>query len=309
MKNLKLYGIIILILFFLMAGCSGEEDQAVNSLDTASETYFTDIETQMEYFENGGIAFQNINGIFTIGWRNFFRTNVLFGEPAGHAFAVASDRIQNNPPRPLHGGLDMGEIDIVFDNNRVEMIKRDHPLGGTVYMAGPHPGNPPVNPLVFIPNIDYMFEITGSQYFPASDIILHSPAALLEISSHAHGQKIRPDNDLILEWTGGISGTGVVLHVVPLRGNFQNPIGPGNRPGRLLAPLPPLLPHGIIKRLDDNPGQYTFTTDEIQNLIRRSGAEAIVCGVSQWESENVSLNNLRLKTILQNEDRVFLNVD
>ena len=75
------------------------------------------------------------------------------------------------------------------------------------------------------------------------------------------------------------------------------PPPPGPHPGR-----------AIVEILDSNPGQYTFTAEQIQNLISEFGADKIVLDVTQFELGEVEHDDKVLHTAMRNGTSVMLNV-
>jgi len=314
----KVYIISVLFMFFIAfwSGCSEVNEPAVNEAGSETDVYFSDVETQLDYFEGGGMPLTETEGVFSIGWRDLQHPQLPASDVRGHAFAVVFPEAPDLFQRPLHGGIDMGTVNISFNDNQIELGKRVNRQGGIVYALRPFPGSLQQDQLTFIPDIDYHFEVSGSDLFLASTVVLHSPPALIAITSVTNGQVFDPSQDLTIEWTGGSTDSGVILHVLP--GGLPPHAGPGmfqgrgNRPGfnsrmgGTFPLLPPLSPHGIVVRLDDNPGTYTFLTGDIQNLLSNSNSTAIFCSVSQWEVNEVTINDRVVKTVIQNGDRVRL---
>jgi hypothetical protein len=79
--------------------------------------------------------------------------------------------------------------------------------------------------------------------------------------------------------------------------NPGHPPPPGPHPGRAL-----------VKILDNNPGQFTFTAEQIQNLISEFGADKIVVDVSQFNLGEVQNDGKVLRTAMRNSSSVMLNV-
>jgi hypothetical protein len=74
---------------------------------------------------------------------------------------------------------------------------------------------------------------------------------------------------------------------------------------------PPTGPHpgrAIVVILDNNPGQYKFIAEQIQNIISEFGADKIVIDISQFELGEVEHDDKVLHTAMRNGTSVMLNV-
>ena len=217
----------------------------------------------------------------------------------------------------------MGSVYINYQTNQLEMRKLVGPQGGVVYSLGHRPGPGMVNTLEYIPNTTYEFEATGSTNFDPIQIDVTSPPALLNISSHSLGDTISVASDLALGWSGGKADSGIVIHIHPAHfrpiGNRpapgQMPV-PGSRPpqggpghGGLMPPPPPISPNSIIVILDNNPGTYTISASDLQDLVNQTSAQGIICGVSQVEHNEIDHNGELVRAVLHNGDRVGLMIE
>jgi hypothetical protein len=320
MKIMQLGFLGISILLMIVFGCSVGNEPETNSQDSEVSEGLTIADGQMDLLEQSGHPLEDFKAIFSLGWKEIFVPMLLTAETAGHAFAVAFEQPISQQPRPFNGGIDMGSVFINYQTNQLEMRKLVSPVGGVVYSLGHRPRPGIVNNLEYIPNITYEFEVTGSANFDPLQIDLTSPPALLSINSHSIGDTISAASDLTLDWTGGNADSGVVIHIHPAR--FR-PIGvrpapgqmpvPGQRPPQggpghrgLMPPPPPISPNSIIVVLDDNPGSYTISASDLQNLINQTSAQGIICGVSQMDLQEIDHNGEQVRAVLHNGDRVGL---
>jgi hypothetical protein len=227
----------------------------------------------------------------------------------GMAFAVAfGDQNTESPDFPRFG-LDMGTINIEYLENQIEMHKIFHQRRGTAYSLFHRPFGGSDVLLEYLPSTEYTFNVSGSESFAPTSITLLSPAALIDITSHNHGDVIAPQQDLTITWDGGNVDGKIAIRVMPhfnprQNGGIKGMHNPGNNP-----PFPGPHPgRAIVEILDNNPGQFTFTAEQIQNLISEFGADKIVVDVSQFDLGTVEQDGKVLHTAMRNGTSVILNV-
>jgi hypothetical protein len=162
--------------------------------------------------------------------------------------------------------------------------------------------------LEYVPDTEYTFNISGSDNFAATTIRLLSPASLINITSHSHSDIIDPTQDLTIIWDGGNPDGKIALR---LMAHFKPEKGIGingeHRPGH----PPPPGPHpgkAIVEILDNNPGQFTFTAEQLQRIISDFGADKFVVDVSQFDLGEVEQDGKVLHTAMRNGNSVMLNV-
>jgi hypothetical protein len=315
--NRKVFiGLMVFAAFLVFWGCSEVSQPEVDSQYLYASQSFTMIENDIEFMERGGMPLSDSKAVFSIGWRELMDPSGGTSEVAGHASAVAFEEATASRPHPFGGGIDMGTVYLNYNSNQLEMHKMVGREGGIVYILSHRMPGSTGPELGFVPNTVYEFETTGPSVFDPVQLGITSPPALLELTSHTAGQAISASEDLTLTWSGGKANTGVVLHVHPALNN-----DPGQRPGPGFGPRPPhggrpphgqpfppapLSPNALIVVLNDNPGTYTFSSQNIQELINTSGASEIVCGVSQLDVNEVSPNGEVLRVIMHNRDGVRL---
>lgn len=317
-SQLGFLGISILLMFVF--GCSVGNEPDTNSQYSEVSEGLAIADGQMDLLEQSGYPLEDCKAIFSLGWKEIFVPMLSTTETAGHAFAVAFAQPLSQHPRPFNGGIDMGSVSINYQTNQLEMRKLVGPGGGVAYSLGHRPGPGMANTLEYIPNTTYEFDVTGSANFDPLQIDLTSPPALLSFTSHSLGDTISAAGDLTLDWTGGNADSGLVIHIHPA--HFR-PIGvrpapgqmpmPGQRPPHggpgqrgLMPPPPPISPNSIIVVLDDNPGSYTISSSDLQDLINQTSAQGIICGVSQMDLQEIDLNGELVRAVLHNGDRVGL---
>ena len=308
---------IILLTFW---GCTASNEPDTNAAFSEVREGSTIADGQLDLLEQSGHPLQECKAIFSLGWKEMFVPMLSGTETAGHAFAVAFETPLNQRPRPFGGGIDIGSVYIQYQTQQLEMVKLVNPEGGVVYSLGHRPAAGMTQKLEFIPEETYTFEVAGSANFDPLQIDLVSPPALLDFTSHTMGDTISAGSDLTLVWSGGKADSGVVLHIhpghvrplgthpapgqMPLSGHKPPRGGPG--PGGLMPPPPPISSHSIIVVLDDNPGTYTLAANELQNLVNQTGAQGLICGISQLDVKEIEHNGEQVNAVLHNGDRVGL---
>lgn len=322
---------ILAIAIFI--GCSDS-----NSIDTdqlATETFDTYASVLTEDFtrlDATGVPMDSTDGIFSIGWNEFYDPITNDTITHGHAFAVTFDVANTQGPRPIKNGIDMGSVFINYHNNHIELEKIVNPFGGILYSLFPRPNTG--NVLEFIPNEVYEFEITGSSSFSPVNIPLTAPSALMNFTNLANFDTIDVNNDLLLTWSGGTSADPVAIHILPQmffqpllqerignfgqgnHGNYNSGFGngPGFRhgghPGIGPHPLPfPMPIHmGIFEVLPNNPRQYTVAAADLQNLLSNTNATGIICHISQLNAVEVDHEGRTLRAAMRNGDQLMLNM-
>ena len=160
-----------------------------------------------------------------------------------------------------------------------------------------------------MPNTEYQFEVTGSEYFAPITITVTSPAELMNITSPTFGKVINPDEDLTINWECGNEGkVGIRLMPAfrPHRGHDGGSGGMHGGPGH--DPIPP-MDRVIFVILDENTGTYTFAAQQIQELINGIPAEGLRAEVSQMDFGEVQHQNGMLHTAMRNGNSVMLRLE
>lgn len=308
--NLNQFKIVLfLFLVLAIAGCKSDLNSPDGPDAEAMELLkFETIESDIALLKNGGMPLPAGDGVFSIGWNEIFRPFNDDSTVKGMAFAVAfGDRNTETQNFPRIG-LDMGTITIQYAQNQIEMHKIFHQRRGIAYSLFNRPFGGSDILLEYFPNTEYTFNISGSENFPPSTITLLSPASLINITSHNHQDVIDPTQDLTITWNGGNAEGKIALRVMAhfnppqgggLKGNHNqgHPPFPGPHPGR-----------AIVEILENNPGQFTLTAEQIQNLISEFGADKIVVDVSQFDLGTVEQDGKVLHTAMRNGSSVMLNV-
>lgn len=320
---------LFVLVFGIFAGCSDSDGFDARQLESDTyEAYEIVLSDDFDRLAASGVVIDSTNGIFSIGWNQFFNPMTNDTLTHGHAFAVVSDTVNSPRPRPMRNGIDIGSVFINYQSNHIELQKIVHPAGGVLYTLFSRPmfGNV----LGFVPGEIYEFEVTGSSTFGAVNIPLTAPPALLDFTSHANGDVIDPNTDLTLTWSGGVADDPVAIHILPdvmfqpligggqVVGNYNIGPGyrsgpgfrPGGRPGPMPHPLPlPLPVHaGIFEVLPNNPGQYTVSAADLQNLLNGTNATGIICHISQIDAAEVQHEGRILRAVMRNGDRLRLGV-
>ena len=295
-------GILLPVLFF---GCS-KNTVAPSSQPTDDQlTKSAVVESDMGVLNNEGIPMRDCNGVFALGWNELFGPIRWNDEINGHAMAlVFGDSLH---PRPfIRDGIDVGTIYINYNSEQIQLEKRVGPDGGVFYSLYPRFFDD--GRLDFVPGANYEFEITGSSNFTALNFTLTAPNDLIHIDTPVEDSTINSNSDLTLQWSGGTSEDPIAIRLMPV----QPPIPPRHQPrdgGGMHPPmqLPP-LGDPVFILLDSNPGEYTIAASTIQNLINQTGANKLVCVVSQIDKNEVQHDGKDLRFVMHNGDSVLLNV-
>ena len=292
--------------FFLLIGCQSEPNSPDQNNSLNDQAMFKTVNTDLAFMKDGGMSLDSAAGVFSIGWNEMFRPFESNSEVKGMAFAVAFGERGTDLFHLRKFGLDMGNVFINYAGNQIALHKRFHEMRGVAYNLFERPfGNcNPENLLEFIPNTEYQFEISGSEAFAPITISLISPNALMDITSPANRQVIDPTQELTINWEGGKEGkVGVRLmpHVRPHR-------GPGGGPGRMGENHPP-FDRIIFVILETNTGTYTFTAEQIQEILNGIQADGLMTEVSQMDFGEVEHENGILHTAMKNGSSVMLRIE
>ncbi len=266
------------------------------------------IGSDLSLLKEGGMDIERADGIFSIGWNEIFRPFDTGSEVMGSAFAVAFGEDAGTFPHFRKFGLNMGSVFINYASNQVEMHKHSDDHRGVAYTLFKKPFGQSNNMLEFIANEEYEFEVTGSEQFTAATFTLTSPEALIDITSHNHADEIDLAQDLTLTWDGGnLEGKVGIRLMAHFRGHHgqRGPNGNGGPKGP-----PPRSPMEtiIFVVLDSNTGEYTFTAEQVQQLLRNNGTQHIVAGVSQMDFQEVEHDSKILNMVMRNGNSVMLSV-
>ena len=300
--------LVFLFMVLAIAGCKSDVNSPEGTNVEVLELYkFETIESDLALLKGGGIPLPEGDAAFSIGWNEIFRPFDDDLHIKGMAFAVAfgdTNTQSSNFPRL---GLDMGTISIAYAGNQIEMHKMFHHRRGTAYSLFNRPFGGSDVLLEYVPSTEYTFNISGSENFSATTISLLSPASLINISSHNHCDLIDPQQDLTITWDGGNSEGKIAVRVMA---HFK-PQHVGGMKGKHHPGIHPPGPHpdgAVVVILDSNPGQYTFTAEQIQNLISELGADKIVIDVSQFDLGEIEHEGKVLHTAMRNGTSVMLKV-
>ena len=300
--------LLFIFLVLVIAGCKSDVNSPEGLNAEALELYkFETVESDLALLKGGGMPLPEGDAVFSIGWNEIFRPFDDDSHIKGMAFAVAFGDTNigfTNFPRL---GLDMGTINIGYAGNQIQMHKMFHPRRGTAYSLFNRPFGGSDVLLEYVPSTAYTFDISGSENFTATTITLLSPASLINITSHNHSDLIDPQQNLTITWDGGNSEGKIALRIMAhfnpqhsggMKGKHHPGIHPpGPRPGR-----------AVVVILDSNPGQYTVTAEQIQNLISELGADKIVIDVSQFDLGEIEHEGKVLHTAMRNGTSVMLKI-
>ena len=307
MFNKTIFIIFFTIVFTTLFVSCNEVNSPGEDLFQQEDSYEV-IGSDLELLKEGGLDIEGADGVFSIGWNEIFRPFDTGAEVMGSAFAVAFGEDAGTFPHFHRLGINMGSVFINYASNQVEMHKHSDERRGTAYTLFKRPFGRSENILEFIPNEDYEFEVTGSEQFSAATFTLTSPEALIDITSHNHADEINPTQELTLTWEGGIADEKVAIRLMAHFRGHHGQRGPhGNRDPKGPPPRSP-METVIFIVLDRNPGEYTFTAEQVQELLKNNGTQHIVAGISQMDIQEVEHEGKILHTVMRNGNSVMLKV-
>jgi hypothetical protein len=304
---LALLGILSLL---LLVSCQTDPNSPDANSNLSDQLSYSAVENDLALMKSGGMQLDSAAGVFSIGWNEIFRPYMDSSSIKGMAFAVAFGERPTDLPHFRKFGLDMGEIFINYSGNQVEMYKHTHPMRGVAYSLFERPFGhcESENLLQFVPNTEYQFEVTGSENFEPITITLTSPSALMDITSPTFGEVINPAEDLTINWEGGNEGK-VGIRLMP---DFRHRGGHDGRPGGGHGgPGPdqnPPMHRVIFIILETNTGTYTFSGEQIQELLNGIPANGLRAEVSQMDFGEVEHENGTLRTAMRNGNSVMMRI-
>lgn len=304
---LVLPGILSLL---LLVSCQSDPNSPDPNGNLSDQLSYSAVDTDLALMKSGGMIVDSAAGVFSIGWNEMFRPFMDSAEIKGMAFAVAFGERPTDLPHFRKFGLDMGEIFINYSGNQVEMYKHTHPRRGVAYSLFERPFGhcESENLLEFIPNTEYQFEVTGSENFEPITITLTSPSALMNITSPTFGEIINPAEDLTINWEGGNEGK-VGIRLMPdfrhRRGHDGGPGGGHEGPGPNQNPP---MHRVIFIILETNTGTYTFSAEQIQELLNGIPANGLRAEVSQMDFGEVEHENGILRTAMRNGNSMMMRI-
>ena len=307
MFNKTIFIIFFTIVFTTLFVSCNEVNSPGEDLFQQEDSYEV-IGSDLDLLKEGGLDIEGADGVFSIGWNEIFRPFDTGAEVMGSAFAVAFGEDAGTFPHFHRLGINMGSVFINYASNQVEMYKHSDDRRGVAYTLFKRPFGRSENILEFIPNEDYEFEVTGSEQFSAATFTLTSPEALIDITSHSHADEINPTQELTLTWEGGIADEKVAIRLMAHFRGHHGQRGPHGHGGPKGPPPRAPMETVIFVILDTNTGEYTFTAEQLQELLVNNGTQHIVAGVSQMDFQEVEHEGKLLHTVMRNGNSVMLKV-
>lgn len=306
MKNKLVLFFAALLTSIFLFGCKSEVNSPAGNESLTDQLSYQTVDNDLALLKDGGMPLDSAAGIFSIGWNEIFRPFMDSSRIKGMAFAVAFGERESGLLHFRKFGLDMGNIFINYSGNQVEMYKHTHPMRGIAYSLFERPFGhcESENMLEFIPNTDYQFEVSGSENFAPIIITLTSPSELMDITSPTNGEILDPTKDLTINWEGGNEGK-VTLRLMPHLRPPQR--GPHGRHGEPPQPPPP-FDKVIFVILDNNPGTYTITAAQIQEMLNGIQTDGLMAEVSQMDFGEVTHPNGTLETAMRNGNSVIMRI-
>ena len=307
-KNLLIAAVVALC--FAATGCQDVAEPEAGLATATAATVGDASADEISRLADMGIDLEGIDGVVAISWRERGR-NTDTPELVGRAMAVAlGEAADDNSRRP---GIDMGDVVVNAPESDIALLRRER-RGGSIFYS--NLGKPSENPGVSVPfaaGASYTFDVSGAGDVAPANYSLTAPAALMEITSHAKDDVIGTSEDLVLEW-GGDSGSTVMLRVVArkARGEASGERGRGNRGRgkRGHRGRPPLNDGShLVEKFDTNPGGYTLSAAQLQELIGDADMDKLVVIVSQMDVSDFDAEGSTFKGIVRDGDAVVLTVE
>ncbi len=285
---------------FVFTACNEVNSPQRDSFLADKNNSFETIDSDLFLLKEGGMDIDAAAGIFSIGWNEIFRPFDDESHIMGMAFAVAFGE-----PNDFHKfGLNMGSVFINYGDHQTELHKRTNDRRGTMYSLFKRPFGDSDQLLEFIPDMEYAFQVTGSDAITAFSFSLMSPSALMDITSHEHGNVIDPSQDLTITWDGGNADGKVAVRLMAHIRHDKGPRGKGPK-----GPRHPHPDHIIFEILDTNTGEYTFSSTQIQELLSNVDSAHLMVGVSQMDIGEVEHDSKVFHTVMRNGNSVMLSVE
>ncbi len=285
---------------FLFFACNDVNSPEERNLDFLENSSFQTIESDLALLKDGGIPIDESDGVFSIGWNEVFRPIDDESLIRGMAFAVAFGEVNDF----YKFGINMGSVIINYGDHNLELHKKSNDRRGTMYSLFKRPFGHSDQLLEYIPNIEYEFQVTGSDAITAFSFSLMSPSALMDITSHEHGNVIDPSQDLTITWDGGNADGKVAVRLMAHIRKDKGSRGKGPK-----GPRHPHPDHIIFEILETNTGEYTFTSAQIQELLSNVDSAYLMVGVSQMDIGEVEHDGKVFHSVMRNGNSVKLKVE
>jgi hypothetical protein len=290
---------------FLIIACNDVSGPEEGNFDLLENSSFQTIESDLVLLKEGGMPIDESDGVFSIGWNEVFRP-IDESQIRGMAFAVAFGEINDF----YKYGINMGSVLINYGDHQIELHKKINDRRGTMYSLFKRPFGHSDQLLDYIPNIEYEFTVTGSDVLSPFSFSLTSPSALMDITSHEYSNVIDPSQDLTITWDGGNTDGKVavrlMVHFRPDKDGRKHGGKDRRGPHHHHHPHPN---HIIFEILDTNTGEYTFTSEQIQQLLINIDSAHLMVGVSQMDVGEVEHDSKVFHTVMRNGNSVKLKVE
>jgi hypothetical protein len=288
---------------FLIIACNNVNSPEDRFSGFEENSSFQTIESDLALLKDGGIPIDETDGVFSIGWNEIFRPIDDELHIRGMAFAVAFGEVND-----FHKfGINMGSVIINYGDHQTELHKKTNDRRGTMYSLFKRPFGHSDQLLEYIPDIEYEFQVTGSNAISPFSFSLTSPSALMDITSHEHGNVIDASQDLTITWEGGNADGKTAVRLMAHMRQDKGPRGKGPK-----GPRPSRHPHPdhiIFVVLDSHTGEYTFSSTQIQELLSKDDSAHLMVGVSQMDISEVEHDGKVFHTVMRNGNSVKLSVE
>ena len=300
---------LMLILAVAMVACTENASgpntsEVLNSGDLA---LLLAVQDDVQQLDDGGIVpLDSAYGVFSIGWNQFITPDQQEETTGSHAFAVAYDELSAIGIRRKAGGVDLGDVSISYAGNSIALSEKATRMGGFIYSLFNHPRNTTAQEIEFVGGETYQMIISGSDNFTPLTVALTAPSSAISVDSPANGDTVDAAQDLVINWSGGTTDDPVLLKIVA----HDRPGGPkgrhGHKPGD--RPMPHEMPGAVFVTLDNNPGTYTVTAAELQDLLGDAASQHLAVHVSQVVKSTITHDGNPYIAALRTGDRVILTI-
>lgn len=324
--KLFIFGLSAFSIFLIFACEQSAEPKIETPLDYNSALIRSfDDEIQLIYDNRSDLNKGDV--MFSLSWGRINAPVWDLALEIGHAMAVAFDGQESKRGYFYFGGLDMGAVTLEMPSDTVELNGINGHGGSYVYLSTPKLegrgrhgfDNFNFSMVPFEASSPYIFKATGSDEFEAITVGLTTPETLISLSSLTDGQKIAPDEDLVIEWQGASAESHILIALLP----FHNPngrpgnIGPRDRKKvrydygkniefiRLDFQNHPV----IVKKLDSNNGAYTITAEELKELVESIDAKSLMLHLSAIELSSEEIDSKLVNKMIRMTDRVILEIE
>ena len=238
-------------------------------------------------------------GVFILSWRNFHPRFMQEATVRGTATAFGFEEETSLLPPHDHATTDMGTVRVESPaSETVELRKTNSPLSGQkVYSSrviGPFNGG---SDLSFVSNGDFLFDVSGSQFFPSLELSISAPSELVTITTPSESSLDQLSVDLNLRWNS----------------NTERPVGIFIRPAVQFnkgeKPQRPDHENSEMIILKDHDGSYTLSHDLLSKVASHSDENRVHISVGQLQFQDLKVEGETYRVITRTDDSLQIRLD